>query len=281
MTKRHFWTLLACLAAASASAHARVVINEIFYHAPNELEDLEFIELHNASDEPADLSGWSFTKGIQFKFTNGTRLAPGGFLVLCRNRERFQQFYQADIAGTFDQVLSNNGEKIELSDAKGAVVDSVKYKDGPPWPIGPDGYGASLERICPAESGELPQNWAGSPLSADSSKPAGTPGKQNASFSANLPPLITIVKFSPANAAPDQSVTVEADVRDSDGLKDVSVRYRVAGAGFEKEELSVPMTQRADNHFTATIPGTWKPYLSSSSAGWTYVTLVSRFWTSV
>ncbi|MBI2928892.1 MAG: CotH kinase family protein [Verrucomicrobia bacterium] len=255
MTKRHFWTLFAGLLAASAIAHAKVVINEILYHAPNELEDLEFIELHNASEEPADLSGWSFTKGIKFKFTDGTRVAPRGFLVVCRERARFQQFYPADVAGTFDQPLSNNGERIELSDAKGAVVDSVKYKDRPPWPLGPDGYGASLERICPSEPGELPENWAGSPLPADAAKPGGTPGKPNASYSANLPPIVTAAKFSPANPAPEQAVTVEVEVRDADGLKEVSLRYRLAGAGFEQDESSVPMVQSAGHRFTATIPG--------------------------
>ena len=32
------------LAIMAAPAHADVVINEIFYHAPNDLDDLEFIE---------------------------------------------------------------------------------------------------------------------------------------------------------------------------------------------------------------------------------------------
>lgn len=62
-----------------------------------------------------------------------------------------------------------------MSDASGRVVDSVKFQDTPPWPTGADGRSGSLERISPDESGESVANWASSPLSADRTKPSGTP----------------------------------------------------------------------------------------------------------
>ena len=228
---RNIWPLLLPLAMLSAAANAGVVINEVFYHAPDDIEDLEYIELHNSSDQPVDLSGWMFTKGIKFKFAPGTRFEGNGFLVLCRNRDRFAEFYDAPVAGIFNERLSNKGERLELSDASGKVVDTVRYADSAPWPMGADGFSGSLERISPAASGEDPSNWASSPLSENRSKPAGSPGKVNASFSANLPPVISNVKFAPENPSPDQPITVEADVRDTDRVAEVDLLYRLAGPG--------------------------------------------------
>ena len=87
---RLLWVLvLACL---SPLAHARVVINEIMYHAPDDLDDLQYVELHNAGDQPVDLGGWAVKKGVKFKFPPGTRIEPRGFLVICRSAERFKEF---------------------------------------------------------------------------------------------------------------------------------------------------------------------------------------------
>src|SRR6266540_2064558 len=242
-------------------ANAGVVINEVFYHAPEDVEDLEYIELHNPSDQPADLSGWAFTKGIKYKFAAGTRLEAKGFLVLCRNRGRFAEFYDAPVAGIFHERLSNKGERLELSDASGKVVDTVRYADSAPWPMGADGFSGSLERINPAASGEDPSNWASSPLSENRSKPAGSPGKVNASFSANLPPVISNAKFAPENPSPDQPITVEADVRDADRVAEVDLLYRLAGPGVESPESSLPMQKSSEGHYTATIPGQSKDQL--------------------
>jgi CotH kinase protein/Lamin Tail Domain len=249
------WLLFLLFALLPVAGRARVVINEVFYHAPNDIEDLEYIELHNSGVEAVDLSGWAFTKGIQFKFPAGARIEAKGFLVLCRNRERFREFYEAPVAGVFNQPLSNKKERIQLSDASGKAVDTVKYKDSPPWPMGADGLSGSLERISPDASGDDASNWASSPLSENRSKPGGTPGKVNVNFSAQLPPVISNVKFAPENPAPDQAIAVEAEVRDPGGVKEVTLRFRLAGPGFEKPETSVPMKAISETHFAATIPG--------------------------
>ena len=73
------WVLL--LACLSPLAHARVVINEVMYHAPDDLDDLQYVELHNAGDQPVDLGGWAIKKGVKFKFPSGTRIEPRGFLA--------------------------------------------------------------------------------------------------------------------------------------------------------------------------------------------------------
>src|SRR5574342_34238 len=110
MCVRTMLLLLALLPAASA----RVVINEVFYNAPGEIEDLEYIELHNSSDEEVDISGWSFTKGIKYKFPADTIIDANGFVVVCRNRQRFKQYYGGEVVVVFDSKLSNKGERLEL-----------------------------------------------------------------------------------------------------------------------------------------------------------------------
>src|ERR1051326_2688952 len=255
------WQLFLLLAWLSPAVQARVVINEIFYHAPDDVEDLEYIELHNSGDQPVDLGGWAFTRGIKFKFPPGTQIKPKGFLVLCRNRERFKEYYDAPVAGVFDQALSNKGERVELSDASGKAVDAVRYSDNAPWPMGADGYSGSLERISPEANGEDPANWASSPLSEDRIKPAGTPGKANANYSANLPPVISNLRFAPENPLPGQPIAVEAEVSDTNGVGEVNLLYRLAGPGFEKPESSVSMNKNSEGRYAATIPAQGKDQL--------------------
>jgi hypothetical protein len=254
MRIRTIWPLLLLLGFLPA-ARARVVINEIFYHAPNDIGDLEFLELHNSGDEDVDISGWSFTKGIKFKFPAKTVIDAHGFVVLCRNRQRFKQYFSGEVAGVFDSKLSNKSERLELSDARGRLVDSVKYQDTIPWPLGADGMSGSLERICPEAGGDNPANWASSPLSQDRTKPTGSPGKVNFSYSAHLPPVISNIKLAPEKPAPNQRMTVEVVVRDSQGVAEVKLLYRLAGPGFEKPESSLPMKKMSDDRYSAEIPG--------------------------
>ncbi len=264
MNSRWTWALIFSTVFLCASAKGRVVINEIFYHSPNDVEDLEYVELYNTADQPVDLSGWKFVKGIKFQFPPGTKIDPLGYLVVCHNRERLREIFGVEATGTFDQSLKNSGERVELVTAAGERADQVKYSKKTPWPSSPDGHGASLERISPSAPSNLPQNWAASALPVNDRKPTGTPGKQNLRHSENLPPNISGVKFrsgqsaesqsakGPATAerarsakstsseeassnvriAPDEAIAVEARVEDSDGVREVKLRYRLAGPGF-------------------------------------------------
>jgi len=140
---------------------AQVVINEIFYHAPDDLTDLQWVELYNTSDQVVNLSGWRLTKAIKFDFGAGATIAPHGYLVVCKDRQRFQQFYQVPVAGEFSRSFKHSGERLELRNSSGQLADSVEFGNRPPWPRGPDGWTGSLERICPTVPGNLPENWTG------------------------------------------------------------------------------------------------------------------------
>ena len=245
---------------ATNAAAKGVVINELMYHAPNELESLEYIELYNSDEVLIDLSGWAFTNGIRYTFPGGTKIEPNAYIIVCLDLEVFQAHYGEEInaLGNFKGSLSNSGERVTLSDKRGKRIDSVKYGDRPPWPSGADGYSSSLERISPSVKSKA-SNWASSPLPLDERRPAGTPGRQNASYSANLPPVISKVKFSPNTPMPNQSVTVQAKVADKDGLDEVTLLYRIAKSASEGEEMQIPMKRisgdKKSGRYEAIIPG--------------------------
>lgn len=238
-----------------AVLRAQVVINEIQYHAPSDLDDLQYVELHNAGSEAVDIGNWSFTKGVQFRFPAGARIEPRGYVVVCANAERLKEHHGVVANGVFQSKLGRKGERIELSDATGKRVDSVKFDDKAPWPTGADGHSGSLERICPTAPGDDPANWISSPLSEDREKPMGTPGKVNAGFAAELPPVVSSVKFAPEAPSVNQAITVEADLRAGTEARSVELLYRLAGPGYERPEVRVAMVATTPGHFTATIPG--------------------------
>src|SRR5579864_7233602 len=77
---------------AILQARGQVVINEIFYHAPDDIADLQWVELYNTTDQPVILSGWRLSKAIKFEFGADATLAPHGYTVVCKNKQRFQEF---------------------------------------------------------------------------------------------------------------------------------------------------------------------------------------------
>ena len=151
----------------AAPARAGVVINEVFYHAPDDLDDLQWIELHNPADERVDLSGWAFDKGIGYTFPPGAALEARGYLVLARNLERFREFYD-DVAATgpFERSLGNSGDRIVLLDARGQRVDEVRYRDRAPWPASADGASASLEPMIGCRPNRILHSPGSRPSSA-------------------------------------------------------------------------------------------------------------------
>src|SRR5207249_3639256 len=185
--------LLAACACAVSPAPAAVVINEVFYHAPDDLDDLQFIELHNTGNAAVDLAGWKLTRGATFEFPRGSTIGANGYVVVCKDLKLFQKHYGFEAIGPFQGSLSHGSDRVDLVDARGKAIDSVKYKTRAPWPLAADGYSSSLERICPTAPADVPENWAPSPLPTGAPKAGGTPGKQNANFAPRLPPIFANV----------------------------------------------------------------------------------------
>jgi len=135
-----------------------IVINEIYYNPPSiqgSDDDYEFLELYNTTDVDIPLSGYYFSEGIEYTFTDSDTIKAGGYLVLAKNAASYEGSIQWTTGG-----LKNSGEDITIKDAAGNTVDSVDYDDyGSDWPYLADGYGASLSLTDPALDNNDPANW--------------------------------------------------------------------------------------------------------------------------
>lgn len=167
-----------------------LLVTEIMYHpVSNDLavdgDVYEFVELKNVANESLDLSGVTFTDGIQFTFSNGTQLAPGEFAVLVRHAESFAQRYPSvNISGEYTGSLNNAGERLTLSHASGKEIWSFTYDDELPWPFTADGKGFSL---VPIHSDRI-QDQGDSALWRASSQMGGSPGRED--VDGNIPAVV-------------------------------------------------------------------------------------------
>ena len=175
----------------SSYADFNIVINEIFYHPPNEEYDnnirLEYIELYNRGAQPVDVRGWRFTRGVEFSIAETTVIQPNGYLLIDKSQEAYSGI--GNRRGSFALTLDNGGEAIALTSDDGVVIDYVEYADSFPWPTLPDGDGRSLELIAPFGDNRDAQYWAnGRPNS---------PGRANHLILNNAPPRVTNVDHTP------------------------------------------------------------------------------------
>ncbi len=266
----------------NAHGSARIIFSEIMYNPSVEGErpedpDLEFVELYNAGNATADLSGWALTKGVSYILPEPTQLLPGDTLVVAFNPEAVQQYYGLSfVYGPWIGGLSNHGETLQLVDGMGSVVNRLTYADQGDWAdrvLGPrdsghrgwfwqadhDGYGRSLELINSALPNTYGQNWSSS-VNAD-----GTPGQVNSVADVRLVPLIKDVKQSPCLPTSMDEVKVTATVDSGDTvLTRVILYYRVdqsqyQGAdtypSFDQTSYTPIQMRDAGNHkFEASIP---------------------------
>jgi hypothetical protein len=170
-----FLCLLAVLLVSRASAgDSTVVFNEIMYHPARSESALEWIELHNQMAVDMDLSGWALTDGVTFEFPPGTILNGGGYLVVAVNPTALQGNSSAtNVFGPFAGRLSNAGERIELRNRNGRLMDSVRYRTDERWPAAPDGGGVSLAKRDPIFGSANARNWM------PSAQMGGTPSRPN------------------------------------------------------------------------------------------------------
>lgn len=139
-----------------------IVINEIHPNPPENHIRQEFVELHNPANSDKDLSGWRFSRAIDYTFPAGTILRAGGYLVIAEDPSTLQSTLGVEALGPYSGNLNSSGETMRLRDASDAIVDEVDYKVGFPWPVASDGSGASLELINPSLDNSLGSSWRAS-----------------------------------------------------------------------------------------------------------------------
>lgn len=122
-------------------------ISELMYHPAD--PNAEFVELTNVGDQTINLSLVAFTDGIRYTFPS-FELTPGAHVLVAEDVAAFEAAYGAGlpVIGPYSGKLSNAGERIELQDATGSVIQSFTYRDN--WYRITDGQGFSLTVKDPA-----------------------------------------------------------------------------------------------------------------------------------
>ncbi|NLH42026.1 MAG: hypothetical protein GX448_09305 [Planctomycetes bacterium] len=143
-------------------------ISEIMYQPAGD-PNAEYIEVENTGSQSINLNLVRFSKGIECTLPS-FELAAGGCCLLVRNAVAFRAQYGdgLPVVGQYAGSLNNGGEKIELLDAAGEVVEAFKYQGN--WFDQTRGEGFSLNRVDPAAAGDDREDWSAAPA---------TPGRVN------------------------------------------------------------------------------------------------------
>ena len=237
-------------------AAPRVVINEVHYHPANDDDRLQYIELHNAGDAEADLSGWKL-RGAKFDLPPQTTLSPGAFLVVARDVQALQRMHGTGfpVVGNLGGRLKRSGEKLELVNSANQIIESFKFSDDAPWPLGPDGYASSLERICPTAPAAEPQNWAPSKRASREGR-EGTPGRANDSASAHPLPRVEGLQWEKLHA-PNKPLPVSATIRSEHDVTKATLEYytfRGRTGKTNQVEFKRISGHARDGRYSASIP---------------------------
>lgn len=220
-----------CLAQA-LRADCTIAINEILYNPLGD-ERFEWIELHSQMTVDTDISGWTLDGGVSFEFPDGTVVEGGGYLVVAADPNALDDLGFPGAVGPFQRRLSNSGERIVLRDLNGRSISFVEYGDNDPWPVAPDGSGATLAKVDVNSASPDPANWSWS------AQRFGTPGAPN--FDTDDPHPLTIA-FNEVAGANDENFFIEL-VNRADAPMDlagVAIVDRDAAGRFElaAEELA-------------------------------------------
>jgi len=246
-------------------------ISEIMYHPVD--PNAEYVELTNIGPMPINLNLVRFTDGIDFGFPD-VELPPGDHLLVVKELATFEANYGAGlpIAGQYTGSLNNAGERIELCDAAGAVIQTVRYSDE--WYGITDGAGFSLTARSPGGTNAWNHQDAWRPSAAA----GGSPGFDDAG---QIPaPGAIVINELLANSAggvPDwielhNTTEDPVDVGGwflSDSANDLT-RYEIAQGTTIAPQGYLVLTE--DQHFgNETDPGCHEPFALGRSGETVYL----------
>ncbi|MDD2963608.1 MAG: lamin tail domain-containing protein [Bacteroidales bacterium] len=137
---------------------SNLTITEIMYNPPEASDSLEYIELHNPSNDTLNLSGFRVTQGITHTF-GSVKIEPGGFLILARDTTAIRNTFGVNSVKWDNGILNNAGEQLLLWDNFGRQIDSVYYLNSAPWDPAANGNGYSLSLCNPSFDNALGENW--------------------------------------------------------------------------------------------------------------------------
>lgn len=215
---------------APSPAQQYLRISEIMYRPAalpgntNTADAFEFIELANISPTVTlDLAGIRFVNGIEFNFTGSavTSLPPGARVLVVHSLPAFTARYGPvpNVAGEFAGTLENNGERLQLIDARGEEILDFSYNNA--WYPITDGPGFSLV-VPEANLSAPPENWGSAAHWAPSPVVDGTPNVPDGFWTAFYP--IKINEVLSRSDVPPPTDSIELFNPDSDPV-DISGWY--------------------------------------------------------
>jgi hypothetical protein len=149
-----------------------VVFTELHVHPP-EGDGAEWLELHNPTVLPIDLSGWALVDGVDYSFPEGTLIDPGGYVVVAAAPAALDGLAAGPVLGPWSGRLANDGEEVELRSNGGRRIDAMRYGNDAPWPVAPGGSGLTLAKARPTDPSARAESWGAS------AAVGGSPGAEN------------------------------------------------------------------------------------------------------
>ncbi len=175
---------------------AGVYVSEIAWMGTEISPTNEWIELGNDGDTPVLLDGWILkakdgSPSIQLAGT----ISPHAYFLIERTDDDSVPGVTADLVTTFGKGISNEGETLELKDASGGIVDTVK--GGKDWKsIG----GNAKEKLTPQKQ---EGKWITALPTPRSAPPVAPPPP---------PPMLTMKKSAPPPLTPTKTVSVSPQI---------------------------------------------------------------------
>jgi hypothetical protein len=238
--------------ASSPDLTPAVVLSEIQYHPIGDFSSYEYVEVHNRTPGDVSLAGYRFANGIEFAFPEDAVLPAGGYAVVFKDpgNARWRRVPGLKL-GPFDGVLSDGGERLTLTDGA-CAGETAEYGDGPPWPVGPDGGGPSLERIDELADPDDFRAWR------TSTAGLGTPGESNSTAGTPVRPAVIEASFHPGRPTSADSVTVRVTMdAAAEDVVGATLHWEALAASVS-EPGAAPMSPEGGgpdfSSFTAVIP---------------------------
>ncbi len=158
----------------SARADSVVVFNEIMYHPATNEALHEWIEVRNVLAVDVDISDWTLTGMVDYRFPSNSIIKGGAHLVIARSPATMMGVINAtNVYGPFTNRLENDGGLLRLRNNSGRIMDELDYDTDGDWPVAPDGSGVSLAKRDPDSASGSAGNWT------SSEQMGGTPGARN------------------------------------------------------------------------------------------------------
>ncbi len=209
----------------------------------------DWIELFNAGDNPAELSGFYLIdseRNASF-LSDGLTLQPGEYLVVCENPEGYCHGIEAEI---LEMSLNRETDSLWLYDSLGKLVFALNWTEF--WPGYESGIMYLKSPVFPVSS---PFSWA-------SAEPPGTPGLPNPGWS--QPSGLTrlrLVSENPCSGAFSLSYETSSETAQL-------ILYDICGRVISELPLPASCEGTLSADFSGTLPSGLYIVSLRSGSGW-------------